>query len=244
MWVAGAPLELAGEFSGVTLRHCTLVPAAGTRRLEAPEDRGDPSLLVTAMPCPVTIVSSIIGRIRIESAEVGHDPIELSAADSILDPSDVDGQAIEGSDRRRAFASLSLARTTVLAGARVRQLARVVDSLFLGPLHCERRQIGDLSFSYLPPQSRTPRRISCQPDGVLASIDEAIARGSLAPANASVTAVSRIVRVTPRFDAARAGEPAYARLAGHAARTEPRRTATRARSAPTTTSGSRFAWRT
>ncbi|MGB0091287.1 MAG: hypothetical protein WBP81_01920, partial [Solirubrobacteraceae bacterium] len=179
VWVAGAPLELAGALGGVTLRHCTLAPATCTAGLEAPHDRRDPSLVVTAIPCPLSIAMSVIGRIRVECAEVGHDPVPLSAVDSILDASDLRDGVVEGADRRRAWVCLSLARTTVLGAARVREVVRITDSLLVSALECERRQVGEVSFCYLPVSSRTPRRTSCQPDGVLAAVDQQIAHGEL-----------------------------------------------------------------
>jgi hypothetical protein len=212
VWVAGAPLELAGELSTVSLRHCTLVPAVGTIELESPDDRHDPSLVVTASPGAVAISSSVIGRIRVESAEAGHDPIPISATDSILDASELHGDVLDGADRRRAYVSLSLLRTTVLGRARVREVGNVRDSLLGGPLECERRQVGEVSFSYVAPGSRTPRRISCQPDGVVSEVDELVVHGKLPRHERERAREAEIARVAPVFDSTRFGDPAYGRL--------------------------------
>jgi hypothetical protein len=212
VWVAGAPLELAGQLGKVSLRHCTLVPAVGTIKLESPYDRHDPSLVVTASPCAVAITSSVIGRIRVESAEAGHDPIQISAIDSILDPSELRGEVIEGGDRRRAYASFTLLRTTVLGGVRVREVGSIRDSLLVGTLECERRQVGEVSFSYVAPGSATPRRISCQPDGVVSEVDDRVAQGKLPRHDRERVREAEIARVAPVFDSIRFGDPAYGRL--------------------------------
>lgn len=218
VWIAGAPVELAGQLGGMIVRHCTLVPETGTVELDAPHDRRDPSLIVAATPCPLSISWSVVGRIRVECEEVGHDPIPVSVMDSILDASDLREEAVEGAGRRRAFVSLSLARTSVLGAARVREVAQVTDSLFVGPLDCERRQVGDVSFCYLPASSRTPQRASCQPDGVLAAVDDRVARGKLAPEDRERERIAEQKRVAPVFDSTHFGAAAYGRLADGAAR--------------------------
>ncbi len=212
VWIAGAPLELAGQLGVVSVRHCTLVPAVGTAKLQSPYDRRDPSLVVSASPCAVAISSSVVGRIRVESAETGHDPIPIGATDSILDASELSGGVIEGADRRRAYASLTLLRTTVLGRVRVREVGTVLDSLLVGPLECERRQVGEVSFSYLAPASRTPRRLGCQPDGVVSEVDERVAHGRLPRHERERARAAEIARVAPAFDSTRFGDPAYGRL--------------------------------
>jgi Phage tail protein (Tail_P2_I) len=189
IWVAGHPVELAGALGRVSLRHCTLVPASGALQLEGPHGSRDPSLVITAMPCSVSVDSSVLGRIRAESPEVGFDPVPLAVRDSVLDASDLRGRAIEGTGGDPAWVALTLERTTVLGGAEVTQVGLVEDSILMGPLRSERRQPGAVRFSYLAPGSRTPHRTACQP-----------------------AAPEHDERVKPRFDALHFGAPAYARL--------------------------------
>jgi hypothetical protein len=216
VWVAGH-LELDGQLASVKLSHCTLVPAAGLTRVNAALDSRAPSLVVRGMPCPISISSSVVGRIRVESPEVGFDPIPLSVADSVLDASSLEEDAIEGADERRAWALLTLDRVTVLGGAHVHGIERVEDSIVTGALRSERRQTGVVRFSYMPPESRTPRRTTCQPDDVLAAIDEAIARGALDRSERARMRALESARLVPDFDGVVFGEPAYARLARDAA---------------------------
>ena len=166
-----------------------------------------PAWSCAACPCPIAIASSVVGRIRVESAEAGFDPIPLTVVDSVIDACEPDGHALRGADGRRAWVSLSLQRVTVLGAADVAGAELVEDSIFTGPLGCERRQTGAVRFSFLPAGSRTPRRTACQPDDCPRAGSHGIA----------VTRALTAARVAPRFDAVRFGEPAYARLAADAA---------------------------
>jgi len=190
VWVARHSLDLYGSFAGVTLRHCTLVPARGLAGTGPREESRRPSLVVRAVPCPITISSSVIGRILVETPETGFEPLPLRVCDSVLDASDLHEPAVLGTDDRPAWVRLSLSRVTVLGGARVHSVGLAEDSILTGPLDCERRQSGRVRFCYLARGSHTPRRTGCQPEEA---------------------------RLIPRFDSVQFGQPAYARLAGHAA---------------------------
>ncbi|MGO9161192.1 MAG: hypothetical protein ACLP7J_10825 [Streptosporangiaceae bacterium] len=207
VWVAGHAVELAGHLGTVTFRHCTLVPAAGSRR-----EGGEVSLRVAAMPCTVGIGFCVVGRLQVISPETGFDPVPLAVTDSILDPGRPGQKAIVGADRRPAWVTLSLQRVTVLGDVDVREVDVVADSLVVGRLDADRRQVGQVRFSYVPEDSRTPRRTSCQPDDVLAEVDDAVARGTVPASERDTLRRSEAARVTPRFDSARFGTPAYGRL--------------------------------
>ncbi len=107
---------------------------------------------------------------------------------------------------------MSLHRVTLLGSADVREIRAVADSIVTGRLDSARRQVGSVAFSYVPEGSRTPRRTSCQPDDVLAQVDEAIARGDIPASEREMLHQQEAARVTPRFDSVRFGAPAYARL--------------------------------
>ncbi len=216
IWIAGRPLELTGRLGAVSLVHCTLVPAGGSPEAGG-TDRRFPSLVVRATPCPISIASSIVGQIVVESPEVDCDAIPLTASDSIIDAARPAERAICGADGRPAWASLRLERVTVLGGVDVHDIDEVTDTIFTGTLFCERRQAGSVGFSYVPRGSHTPRRTSCQPDGVIAALDEAVARGEIPADERPSRRAREEARVTPRFDAVGFGAPAYARLTETAA---------------------------
>lgn len=206
IWVAGHPVELTGRLGKVRFRHCTLVPAWSRRR------GGEVSLRVAAMPVTVSIEFSVLGRVQVISPETGFDPVPVTVADSILDAGGPTHRAVEGAEDGPAWASLSLHRVTVLGGADVREVDVIADSILLGRLDSARRQVGRVSFSYIPEDSRTPRRSSCQPDDVLAAVDEAIARGTVPASERTALRRQEAARVTPRFDSVRFGAPGYGRL--------------------------------
>lgn len=208
VWIADRALELAGVLGTVSLRHCTLVPAA--RR--AQEWEGEASLDIRARAGTVLVDHCVLGRMRVERAESGFDPLPLSIADSVVDAADPDEAAVLGEEGHAAFLELSLERSTVLGGIRAYAVALVENSIITRELECTRRQQGAVRFSWLPPGSRTPRRTRCQPDGVLAAVDAAVADGTLAPSERSARRATEAARVRPRFDSVAFGASTYARL--------------------------------
>ena len=208
VWVAGHAVELAGHLGTVTFRHCTLVPATADPGREA----GEVALRVEAMPCAVRIEYCVVGRLQVISPETGFDPVPLAVSDTILDPGRSGRRALEGADGRPAWVTLTLRRVTVLGSADVREIDVVADSIVTGRLDSARRQVGSVRFCYVPEGSRTPRRTSCQPDDVLAEVDQAIARGTVPASQRHALRAQEAARVTPRFDSVRFGAPAYARL--------------------------------
>jgi hypothetical protein len=217
VWVARHSLDLYGSFANVTLRHCTLVPAESFRGAVSFEERRLPSLVVHGAPCPISIASSVIGKIRVESPETGFEPLPLKVCDSVLDASDLRARAVLGADDRPAWVHLSLSRVTVLGGAEVHSVGHVEDSIFTGALDCERCQTGHVAFCYLAPSSRTPKRANCQPDTAIARAKAEIAPGTATAGDPGRTEARTGARLVPRFDSVQFGQPAYARLAGDAA---------------------------
>jgi hypothetical protein len=217
VWVARHSLDLSGSFARVALRHCTLLPAYALADTGSREERRLPSLVVRGMPCPITISSSVIGKIRVESPETGFEPLPIRVRDSVLDASDPREPAVLGADGRPAWARLSLSRVTVLGGADVHSVGLVEDSILTGALDCERRQTGSVRFCYLDPGSRTPKRTNCQPAVAIVRAVEEIARGTPAAGERARREGRIAARLVPRFDSVQVGQPGYARLAGDAA---------------------------
>jgi hypothetical protein len=217
IWVARHSLDLYGSFGNVALRHCTLVPPGTLAGTATHDERRPPSLIVHGMPCPLSITSSVIGKIRVESPETGFEPLPLKVCDSVLDASHLRERAVFGTDERPAWVRLSMSRVTVLGGADVHSVGRIEDSMLTGPLDCEHRQTGDISFCYIAPGSRTPKRTNCQPETALARVAAEFARGTPAASDRGRVEALTAARLVPRFDSVQFGQPAYARLAGGAA---------------------------
>jgi hypothetical protein len=206
--IADHALELRGHFGAVAIDRCTIVPARDD------SDRRHVAVAVGAMPCAIDITSSIIGWMRIQTPEVGYDPIELTISDSIVDAGPQGGHAISGPEERPAYAALSLTQSTVLGGINVFATRTAQDSIITGRFYSRCRQTGEIRFCYLPTTSHVPRRTGCQPDGVLARARDRIKLGDK---TAEPLLTSEPERVRPRFDSTRFGSPGYGRLALDAA---------------------------
>jgi hypothetical protein len=185
--LAGAPLVLE-EFADVAvrrivLRHCTLVPGLTRDPDGAARSVGRAGLIVLHPFASVTLDHCVVGPVvAVEGAEV-------TARDSIFDASAEEevafcGRAAAGGallgvstaaerdtgDGLEPGGALTLERCTVLGRVHARRLD-VSDSLLLaalpaaapwpGPVWAERRQVGCIRFSFVPPGSRTPRRFRC-----------------------------------------------------------------------------------
>jgi len=189
LMLAGAPLVIE-EFAdteprNLILRHCTLVPGLTRDPDGSAHSVGSASLIVLHQFANVTLDHCIVGPV------VAVEGVELAANDSVLDASTQDeiafcGRAAVGggglltvstaADRKTGDGlteggHLTLDACTVLGKVHARQLD-VSDSLLLAtladggdtwpaPVWAERRQVGCVRFSFVPPGSRTPRKFRC-----------------------------------------------------------------------------------
>jgi hypothetical protein len=200
-------LELKGTFAMVAIDHCTIVPEAdedGSRHV---------AIAITAVPAAVTITSSIIGWIRVNTAEVGYDPVDITIRDSIVDAGRGGGHALGGTDNRPAYATLRLERSTILGEITVFQTSIAQDSIITGQFYSRRRQTGEIRFCYLPPTSHVPCRTGCQPDGVVAAVQDRPNSSQ----DVEFATETEMARVRPRFDSVRFGSAGLARLAADTA---------------------------
>jgi hypothetical protein len=186
--LAGAPLviEEAADTQPRTLvlRHCTLVPGLTRDSDGEPHSVGQASLIVLHPFASVTLDHCIVGPV------VAVEGVEVTANDSVIDASAQDAVAFCGrapagggglltvsnaADRKTGDGlapggHLTLDACTVLGKVHAQQLD-VSDSLLLAslaapdawpaPVWAERRQVGCIRFSFVPPGSRTPRRFHC-----------------------------------------------------------------------------------
>lgn len=120
------------------------------------------------------------------------DPIYLSIADSIVDATSNEYEAIGAPGCPVAHVILSLQRCTVFGKVQVHAITKANNSLLMGIVQVARRQIGCIRFSYVAPNSRTPKRYHCQPDSVLADKQQG---------------------VKPQFNSIHYGSPVYCQLA-------------------------------
>ena len=136
----------------------------------------------------------------------------MSIEDSIVDAADGEHEAIGDADGAVAHVVLTVKRSTVFGVVEVHALELAENSIFNDCLNVARRQIGCMRFCHVPRRCRTPRRYRCQPDEVVAA---GRALHSLSTGGGVLEAqriASEVLRVRPRYDARRYGEPGYARL--------------------------------
>jgi hypothetical protein len=171
--IAGGPLVLPAQADveprHLILRHCTLVP--GLTRTEAgePGTPAAPSLEILHPFAEVTIERCILGSI------VAVDGATVTVTDSVVDAGAPDEVAYTG-DGDKFGAQLRIDESTVVGRVRATRVdisnsllvARLPDpppatGAWPAPVWVQRRQVGCVRFSYVPPGSRVPRRYRDQP---------------------------------------------------------------------------------
>jgi hypothetical protein len=112
----------------------------------------------------VDIEHTILGSIQVSQDEVGADPVPIRLADSILDATSENREAVGAPSWPLAHAVLTFQRCTVFGEVQAHAVDLAENSVFLGRIRVARRQRGCVRFCYVTPGSRTPRRYRCQPD--------------------------------------------------------------------------------
>jgi hypothetical protein len=216
--IAGAPLNITGELDELTIRHSTLMPGVGLGHDCKPQRPNDPSLVLLKTSARVIIEHSIVGTVQVRQDEVRSDPVPIRIADSILDATSTDRDALGSDANLLAHAVLTLERSTVVGSIDVHAVQLAENSILLGHLRVGRRQLGCIRFCYVDPShgdkcSRTPRRFHCQPDLALAKLEQRADWESLSPtAKAALKSFER-ARIRPAFHSLRFGLPTYCQLA-------------------------------
>jgi hypothetical protein len=202
--IVGRSVQVIDAVAEIVIRHCTLVPGWALGQDCEPEQETEPSLEIIDSAGSLCIEHSIIGGIRVIGDEVTTDPLQIDVTDSVLDATRTDFDALIGGDGRYAHATLTLRRSTVFGGICTHAIELMENAIVTGTISVARRQIGCVRFSYVTPESRTPRRHHCQPDQVLGAALDADKEAER-------------LRVQPRFASTRYGTPTYARLAAFCA---------------------------
>jgi hypothetical protein len=173
--VEGSVAVAPGNLGRLAVAHTTLVPTAGSDSLVVSSGSlpGQANASLT-----VSLDRSIAGRLTIAPLS------QLDVRESIVDagPTSAPGPAIGGGDTR-------IEASTIRGATAVRSL-HASNTIFTEPVQVERRQVGCVRYSYLPPESLVPRRFRCQPAD---------------PADAA--------RIRPQFTSFGFGQPGYGQLA-------------------------------
>jgi hypothetical protein len=200
-----------GDLCDVTIRHSTLVPGWGLECNCDPKEPNEPSLELLNTSAKVVIDHSIIGSIYVTADEVQTDPVEISIHDSIVDATSRSREAIGAPNLPLAFARLTVVRSTVIGTVNTHAIVLAENSIFTSHVRVGRRQQGCMRFCFVTPGSRTPRRYHCQPDLVVAALEEV--QPPLTPDEKMARQIREAQRVRPRFTSRRYGHAAYCQLA-------------------------------
>jgi hypothetical protein len=211
--VTGRGVQVGGDLSGMTIRHCTLVPGWGLDCDCGPKRPNEPSLEVVGAPLCITIEHSILGAIDVERDEVKEDPLRLRISDSIVDAISPERVALGAYGKLCAYATLCVRRSTIFGQIQAHMIELAEDSILSGTVLACRRQQGCMRFCYVAPGSHTPRRYECQPDLVEQAVANLFAKGDLTAAQRDTLVTAERLRVEPEFDSTRYGTPTYCRLA-------------------------------
>lgn len=185
--ITGGTLVVGENLRKLTLRHCTLVPGIRVSRRGPPQSPAAPVLIVNSEETEVEIDSCIVGGLRIAdgaSCEIRNSIVDAVAAGNV---------AYAGPGPASPGGPLTVVNGTVIGRVRTHEMKLASNSIFLAegaaPIHSEVRQEGCVRFSWLPQDSRTPRRYRCQPES---------------PGSPP--------RVRPLFTSLRYGDPGYMQL--------------------------------
>jgi hypothetical protein len=211
-------IEITGSLGQLRLIHTTLVPRVSIAETDpalppppptptlpsitASEIRADGSPANTELRLEAAF--SIMGRLRIpDHAEL------LALLDCAVDGTG--GASIAGPGPNGFGPACHIERSTMRGQVRARQIDLASDCIFDGLVAVQRQQTGCIRFSYVPPDSITPRRYRCQPDlAVRAALKAA---GALTPAQSAALRAETTLRVQPEYTSEAYGQPAWLQLA-------------------------------
>jgi hypothetical protein len=197
--IEGQLTVLEGDLGALTVNHCTLVPAQGGLVVNSAAEAGMKNDRLT-----ISMERTISGPITLPETVP-----ELQLKDCVVDAPSVGtdapsvGIAAPGADVR-------VLTSTIFGNTESRSL-EASDSVFEEQIDVHRRQSGCIRFSYVPRDSRTPRRYRCQPDLALAEYAQELDKTTVDDLTEAEEAFVR-ARLTPRFTSTHYGDPAYAQL--------------------------------
>ena len=217
--IAGGSIRVhsGGDLHKLRLVHCTLVPGMSLEIDGVPARPGTPSLLIEQdSPIEVEIDHCILGPI--------HAPPSATVLirHSIVDANSDTAVAFEGLDGKPG-GTVSVVNSTIIGTVNTELLKLASNSIFVSrtkdgspPVYSERRQTGCVRFSWLPLESRVPRRYRCQPDLEIAKQVDRVTKksGNITISDADRQAIrdSVVVWLVPAFTSLRYADPGYCQL--------------------------------
>lgn len=192
-------LEIFSPRVCVTINHSIVgsiqanpIVVADETGCETTEDSASPVQQIPSQQGPMQEAARQQAQCQGIGVDYRLEPIRLAIADSVVDATSLEQEAIGAPGCTVAHVILSLQRCTVLGKVQVHAIAEGNNSLLMGLVFVARRQIGCVRFSYVALGSRTPKRYHCQPD---------------------IAADDKKQSVTPQFNSVHYGSPVYCQLA-------------------------------
>lgn len=151
----------------LTIRHSTLVPGRALDAAGKPLFADKPAIHIEAGNAELFLERSIVGALHL------HEMTRVAANDSVIDATASDRAALVGPSGNGAGGVLSLNACTVIGKMHMHEVGTISNSLLLArqatgdtgaAVQADRRQTGCIRFTYLPLDSRVPKRYRCQPD--------------------------------------------------------------------------------
>jgi hypothetical protein len=181
----------ANALSLLQIKHSTLVPGWALSPQGAPQQAGQPALIVAPAGTQAVVQLSILGSVQVQGLATA------SISDSIIDANGLTGVAYAALDGLSGGGALTLQGCTVIGKVHATLLTLVsdcilwaglaaADTAWKAPLWADRKQQGCVNFSYLPEGAITPRQYEC------------VAEGPATPG--------------PLFESLRYGDPNYCKL--------------------------------
>jgi hypothetical protein len=241
--VSGNAIQITGKLGKLRLLHCTLVPGWTLNVDGTPAEPTEPSLSVESDDTIVEIDHCILGGVRTDEST------SVVISSSIVDATDERNVAFAAANGKDAGGVLRIDNTaridcvekdsqncpsgsTIIGKVHTREIELASNTIFLGqlakndnwptPIWSQRQQEGCVRFSYVPPQSVTPRHFRCQPDLARQSIEDKLRQDAkkLSPpptptaldVQIQAAQVSETLRVKPQFTSLRYGDPGYGQL--------------------------------
>lgn len=180
---------LAGNLGDLRISHSTLVPARYGLEVKSKNDQ-----------LKIDLIRSICGPIKLTAAVS-----KLFVEESIVD---------NGSDEAISaiLTSVELQKSTIFGSIHVLNI-EAGNTIFAGRVDAKRQQMGCIRFSYVPVESKTPRRFRCQPDlEINTQISNAKEQGALSPQKENAIREHVLEWLIPAFISTHYGHYAYAQL--------------------------------
>jgi hypothetical protein len=148
--ISGGVTVTSKDDCSLIVASCTVLPFAGAPAISWTATGGG----------QLTIDHTLCGALRID------DEVRIALRDTLVDSGDFKTVAFAKTDTT-SCGRLDIARCTVRGGILARETELIENSILNGVVTFDRTQSGCVRFTWLPTESKAPRRFECQPDAAI-----------------------------------------------------------------------------